>query len=107
MQELKDEIARYIDEELKYDGEVAGNIKTAMKVRLENLCIGAKGYTFNTSEFIDFEKLLKKNVVFELEGLADDADKAFSVGLLVIFINEYRQVQKEIDGRQKKDCSIC
>lgn len=102
MQELKDEIARYIDEELKYDGEVAGNIKTAMKVRLENLCIGAKGYTFNTSEFIDFEKLLKKNVVFELEGLADDADKAFSVGLLVIFINEYRQVQKEIDGRQKK-----
>ena len=101
MQELKDEIARYIDEELKYDGEVAGNVKTAMKVRLENLCIGAKGYTFNTSEFIDFSGLLENNVVFELEGLADDSDKAFSVGLLVIFINEYRQVQKEINGNQK------
>lgn len=101
MQELKDEIARYIDEELKYDGEVAGNVKTAMKVRLENLCVGAKGYTFNTSEFIDFNELLEKNVVFELEGLADDSDKAFSVGLLVIFINEYRQVQKEISGNQK------
>lgn len=100
MQELKDEIARYIDEELKYDGEVAGNVKTAMKVRLENLCIGAKGYTFNTSECIDFEDLLEKNVVFELEGLADDSDKAFSVGLLVIFINEYRQVRKEILGNQ-------
>lgn len=102
MQELKDEIARYIDEELKYDGEVAGNIKTAMKVRLENLCVGAKGYTFNTSDFIDFTDLLEKNVVFELEGLADDSDKAFSVGLLVIFINEYRQVQKELNGRRKK-----
>lgn len=101
MQELKDEIARYVEEELKYDGEVAGNVKTAMKVRLENLCVGAKGYTFNTSEFIDFDKLLESNVVFELEGLADDSDKAFSVGLLVIFINEYRQVQKEISGNEK------
>lgn len=99
MQELKDEIARYVEQELKYDGEVAGNVKTAMKVRLENLCVGAKGYTFNTNEFFDFNKLLEKNVVFELEGLADDSDKAFSVGLLVIFINEYRQVQKESDGK--------
>ena len=103
MQELKDEIARYIEEELKYDGEVAGNVKTAMKVRLENLCVGAKGYTFNTNEFFDFNEMLKKNVVFELEGLADDSDKAFSVGLLVIFINEYRQVLKEISGSQKTE----
>lgn len=101
MQELKDEIARYVEEELKYDGEVAGNVKTAMKVRLENLCVGAKGYTFNTSDFIDFDELLRSNTVFELEGLADDSDKAFSVGLLVIFINEYRQVQKEISGNEK------
>lgn len=103
MQELKDEIARYIEEELKYDGEVAGNVKTAMKVRLENLCVGAKGYTFNTNEFFDFAKMFDKNVVFELEGLADDSDKAFSVGLLVIFINEYRQVLKEISGNQKTE----
>ena len=101
MQELKDEITRYVEEELKYDGEVAGNVKTAMKVRLENLCVGAKGYTFNTSEFIGFEDLLNSNAVFELEGLADDSDKAFSVGLLIIFINEYRQVQKEISGNEK------
>lgn len=101
MQELKDEIAQYVEKELNYEGEVAGNIKTAIKVRLENLCVGAKGYTFNTSEFIDFGELLNKNVVFELEGLADDSDKAFSVGLLVIFINEYRQVQKEMSGNQK------
>ena len=72
-----------------------------MKVRLENLCVGAKGYTFNTSEFIGFEDLLNSNAVFELEGLADDSDKAFSVGLLIIFINEYRQVQKEISGNEK------
>ena len=101
MQDLKNEIARYIDEDLKYDGEVAGNVKTAMRVRLENLCVGAKGYTFNTYEHLDFSKLLEENIVFELEGLADDSDKAFGVGLLVIFINEYRQVQKEINGSKK------
>lgn len=60
MQELKNEIARYIEDELKYDGEVAGNVKTAIKVRLENLCIGAKGFTFNTSEYLDFSELLEK-----------------------------------------------
>ncbi|WP_283709190.1 ATP-binding protein [Pseudoalteromonas prydzensis] len=103
MQELKDEIARYIEDELKYDGEVAGNVKTAIKVRLENLCIGAKGFTFNTSEYLDFSELLEKNVVFELEGLADDSDKAFSVGLLVIFINEYRQIAKEIGGNKNTE----
>lgn len=101
MQELRDEIARYVEEDLKYDGEVAGNVKTAMKVRLENLCSGAKGFSFNTSECLDFDDLLNKNVVFELEGLADDSDKAFSVGLLVIFLNEYRQVAKERSGDQR------
>ncbi|CEP34091.1 MULTISPECIES: ATP-binding protein [unclassified Halomonas] len=103
MQELKNEIARYIEKELKYDGEVAGNVKTAIKVRLENLCVGAKGFTFNTCEHLDFSELLEKNVVFELEGLADDSDKAFSVGLLVIFINEYRQIAKEISGYKKTE----
>lgn len=101
MQELKDEIVRYIETELKYDGEVAGNVKTAMQVRLENLCVGAKGFTFNTSDYLDFDKLLDQNVVFELEGLADDADKAFGVGLLVIYINELRQIKKETMGIEK------
>lgn len=103
MQDLKDEITRYIEEELKYDGEVAGNVKTAMKVRLENLCSGAKGFAFNTYECLDFSSILTKNVVFELEELADDSDKAFSVGLLVIFINEFRQISKELSGNQKVD----
>jgi hypothetical protein len=98
MQNLKEEIDRYVKDEMEYGGELAGNIKTAIKVRLENLCVGSKGYTFNTYECIDIEKLLESKAVFELEGFADDSDKAFCVGLLVIFINEYRQVMKEMQG---------
>lgn len=98
MADLKDEIERYIEEEMNYEGEVAGNIKTALKARLENLCSGEKGFMFNTHDYLDMEQLLNQNVVFELEGLADDADKAFAVGLTVIYINEYRQVQ----GKRKE-----
>lgn len=95
MQELKDEVTRYIEEEMQYDGEVGGNIKTAILARLESLCVGSKGFMFNTNELINLDELMEENVVFELEGLADDSDKAFCVGLLVVFINEYRQVKKE------------
>ena len=101
MNDLKYEIERYIEKELEYEGEISGNIKTAIKTRLESLCSGSKGYMFNTFEYADMEKLLNENVIFELEGLADDSDKAFCVGLLLIFINEYRQIKKEEQGNKK------
>lgn len=101
MQDLKDEVKRYIDVELQYDGEVGGNIKTAMLARLDSLCVGSKGFMLNTHEPIAIGQLMQENVVFELEGLADDSDKAFCVGLLVVFINEYRQVFKDEHPTEK------
>ena len=100
MRDLKDEVERYIEQEMNYEGEVAGNIKTAIKARLESLCSGAKGYMFNTCEFFDMDKLMKENAVFELEGLADDSDKAFAVGLMVIFVNEYRQIRGSRNSKE-------
>ena len=97
MQDLKNEVDDFIDHEMTYEGEVKGNIRSAIKARIDSLCVGAKGYMFNTYEMTDFSLLLNKNAVLELEGLADDADKAFSLGLLIIFINEYRQVKKETE----------
>lgn len=98
MQDLKDEIDYYIENEMTYEGEVKGNIRGAIKARIDSLCVGSKGYMFNTYDTTDFDDLFGKNVVLELEGLADDADKAFALGLLVIYVNEYRQVKKEIGG---------
>lgn len=94
MQDLKNEVERYIDKEMKYDGEVAGNIKSAIISRLNSLCVGSKGFMFNTNFHLDMDELMQKRTVFELEGLSDDSDKAFCVGLLVVFINEYRQIEK-------------
>lgn len=101
MQDLKDEISHYINYEMTYEGEVKGNIQGAIKARIDSLCVGAKGYMFNTTEFVDFESLLSNNSVLELEGLSDDSDKAFALGLLIIYINEYRQVNKELDNTAK------
>lgn len=97
MQDLKNEVKRYIEEELHYEGEVAGNIKSAILSRLESLCVGAKGFMFNTHKHLNMDEIMQEEVIFELEGLPDDSDKAFCVGLLVIFINEYRQIVKELD----------
>ncbi len=98
MQDLKDEVDYYIENEMTYEGEVKGNIRGAIKARIDSLCVGTKGFMFNTHETTDFESLLKKNVVLELEGLADDADKAFTLGLLIIYVDEYRQVKQAVDS---------
>lgn len=98
MQDLKDEVDYYIENEMTYEGEVKGNIRGAIKARIDSLCVGTKGFMFNTHETTDFDALLKKNVVLELEGLADDADKAFTLGLLIIYVDEYRQVKQAVDS---------
>lgn len=100
MQDLKEEIDYYLEHEMEYDHELKGNIKSAIKARIDSLCVGAKGYLFNTVEFPDMKEMLGSNVVIELEGLADDADKAFGLGLLIIYVNECRQTAKEL-GAEK------
>lgn len=89
--DLKDEVDRYIKTELDYKGELRDNIRTAIIVRLESLCVGAKGLMFNTHDFFALDKLLDKNTILEMESLADDDDKAFFVGLVLVLISEYRQ----------------
>ncbi len=99
MQDLKEEVANYI-KTMSYEGELKGNIEGAIKARIDSLCVGAKGYMFNTNDMFDFDIIFNQNSVFELEGLADDSDKAFALGLLIIYINEYRQVDKEINNKK-------
>ncbi|MBW7875611.1 MAG: DUF87 domain-containing protein [Candidatus Cloacimonetes bacterium] len=89
--DLKDEVDFYIQNKLNYQGELRDNIRTAIVVRLESLCVGAKGLMFNTHDFFSISDLLSKNTILEMESLADDDDKAFFVGLVLVLISEYRQ----------------
>ena len=91
IRDLIDDVNRYVKEELEYKGELQDNIRSAIVARLESLAVGAKGFLFNTHDFINIEDLLKGRVVFELESLSDDDDKAFFVGLMLALVSEYRQ----------------
>ena len=97
MQDLKNEVDEYV-ESMEYDKELKGNIKSAINARIDSLCVGSKGYIFNSESVPDFNKLFSENTVLELEGLGDDADKSFSMGLVIIFLNEYMQVKKELEN---------
>ena len=94
MMDLLKEVENHV-EKMGYEGELRANIKTAIIARLESLCVGAKGFMLNTNEFPVFSDLPSRNVIFELEGLADDVDKAFLVGLLIICLREHRMIEEE------------
>ena len=103
IRDLIDDVNRYVKEELDYKGELQDNIRSAIVARLESLAVGAKGFLFNTHEFIDIEDLLNDRVVFELESLSDDDDKAFFVGLMLALVSEYRQCLARESGLKHAD----
>jgi len=104
--DLKFEVEYYINHEMDYKGELRDNIKTAILARIESLCVGAKGLMFNTYDFYSLETLLSQQTVFEMENLADDDDKAFFVGLVLVLISEYRQKDNPAINPGKKDVGL-
>jgi hypothetical protein len=91
LDELQAEVESYVRDTLGYRGELSDNIRTAIVARLESLSVGAKGLMFNTHDFVDVNELLQHPVVFEMEALSDDDDKAFFVGIILSLISEHRQ----------------
>ncbi|HRT84507.1 MAG TPA: ATP-binding protein [Bacteroidales bacterium] len=104
--DLKLEVESYINHEMDYKGELRDNIKTAILARIESLCVGAKGLMFNTYDFYSLDRLLKQPTVFEMENLADDDDKAFFVGLVLVLISEYKQKDNPAINPGKKDVGL-
>jgi len=59
-----------------YSGEIRDNLMAALRLRLRSLTRGARGKVLNTVESVDFEELMHRPVVFELDEIADPEDKA-------------------------------
>ena len=74
---------------LGYDKEIASNIQTALETRINSLRVGAKGLMLDTASSIPVESLLREPTVIELEGVGDDDEKAFIMGLLFMNLYEY------------------
>lgn len=83
---------------LGYDKEITRNVQTALQTRVNSLRMGAKGMTLDTAVSIPIERLLEQPTVLELEGIGDDDEKAFLMGLILTALYEYYRTQPGLAG---------
>ncbi|NRF93594.1 ATP-binding protein [Paenibacillus frigoriresistens] len=93
LQDLYYEVDDYLQQS-GYAEEQKSNIRAALLTRLKSLIVGGKGLLLNTREVFDFAELLTTPTVLELEGIADEDDKALVMGLLFIRLAEQLKVEQ-------------
>lgn len=78
-------------DELGYAGEVLHNVSAALRARLGSLVHGVKGDLLDTDDVFDINALLTRPTVVNLDLVANDREKAFLMGLLLIRLWEARR----------------
>lgn len=86
--------ARQVVDDIGYGREVADNVRGFIDVRIGSLRLGSPGRFFEGGHPLDIGALLEQNVVFELEGLGSDADKAFLIGVVLVRLVEHLRVHR-------------
>lgn len=87
-------VALNVVAEVGYGPEMAADVHGFITVRLGSLRLGTTGRFFQGGHPLDFAALLRRNVVFEIEDVGDDADKAFLMGAVLIQLSEYLRVTR-------------
>ena len=81
-----------------YEQRITDNITAAMRTRIGSLMRGWKGRLFDQPASTPWSELFDRPVVINLQQMGDDADKCFTMALLMNFMYEYRQAQHESAG---------
>ncbi len=81
-----------------YDSKLESDIKSALKTRINNLRVGAKGKMLDTERGIDMEDLLRRPAVLELKYLGNDDEKAFVMGLVLAALYEHYESRDAAGG---------
>ncbi|MFJ3585163.1 ATP-binding protein [Streptomyces sp. NPDC090127] len=98
LEDLEDTALRIVAE-IGYGKEITDNVKGFIKIRLATLRLGTTGRFLEGGHPIDFGELLKRNVVFEIEDVGDDKDKAFLMGTILIRLVEYLRMEQRTTRR--------
>jgi uncharacterized protein len=85
-------------QEIGYGREVQADVEGFISLRLRSLRVGSAGRFFEGGHPADIGGLLQRNVVFAIEDVANDEDKAFLMGTLIIRIVEHLRMR----ARQEK-----
>lgn len=76
-----------------YGRELMADVQGFVDVRLRSLRIGSAGRFFEGGHPADIGGLLRDNVVLAIEDVANDEDKAFLIGTLIIRIVEHLRMR--------------
>ncbi|KAF0957282.1 hypothetical protein MLGJGCBP_01717 [Rhodococcus sp. T7] len=84
--------------QLGYEREVTDNFRAALRTRLDSLRTGGKGRMLDVQASIPIDLLMRRPTVLELDGLGDDDDKAFVMGMVMIRLVEHLRESGPYDG---------
>ncbi len=85
------EIIDPITESFGYSERIGPDVQAALKGRIGSLLIGGKGQMLNTRRSIPPELLFGRPTVIELKMVSEDSEKSFLMGMLLVFLYEYRE----------------
>jgi hypothetical protein len=80
-------------QEVGYGPELQADVRGFVGVRLRSLRTGSAGRFFEGGHPADISALLRRNVVLAIEDVANDEDKAFLIGTLIIRIVEHLRMR--------------
>ncbi|SRR5579875_327578 len=85
--------ATEVIEDVGYGRELQADVRGFVEVRLRSLRTGSAGRFFEGGHPADIGELLRRNVVLAIEDVANDEDKAFLIGTLIIRIVEHLRLR--------------
>ena len=80
--------------EIGYSEDVKADVHGFVAVRLSSLRLGTTGRFLEGGHPIGFGKLLRSNVVLEIEDVGDDRDKAFLMGTVLLRLVEHLRLAR-------------
>jgi DNA helicase HerA-like ATPase len=84
-------------EDVGYGRELQADVRGFVDVRLRSLRTGSAGRFFEGGHPADVAELLRRNAVLAIEDVANDEDKAFLIGTLIIRIVEHLRLRARAD----------
>jgi uncharacterized protein len=84
-------------EDVGYGRELRADVRGFVDVRLRSLRTGSAGRFFEGGHPADVAELLRRNVVLAIEDVANDEDKAFLMGTLIIRLVEHLRLRARHD----------
>ena len=84
-------------EDVGYGRELRADVRGFVDVRLRSLRTGSAGRFFEGGHPADIAELLRRNVVLAIEDVANDEDKAFLIGTLIIRLVEHLRLRARTD----------